>query len=269
MNPIMLTIGTFEIRWYSFCILIGALLGIKLFTNEGKKFKYDLDYLFNLAFWVIIFGLIGARIYYVLFNFSVYNNDILSAFKIWEGGLAIHGGILFGLITTIVYTKKYNINTLKIMDMIVPSLIFAQGIGRWGNFFNSEAYGSVISKSYLIDKNIPEFIIDGMLINNNYHHPTFYYEFLVCLFGFLVLLIVRRFNGIKIGWLTSIYLIWYGIGRFFIESLRTDSLMFGAFKVAQLVSLSMILIGIIILLFTCKKGKYESLYNAEEDMVKF
>lgn len=269
MNPIFLTIAGFDIRWYSICILLGAIFGIFLFTKEGKRFNYSSDFMFNLAFWVVIMGLIGARIYYVIFNFSMYQNDLLSILQIWNGGLAIHGGIIFGLITALVYTKKYNAKTIKVIDMAVPSLIIAQGIGRWGNFFNSEAYGSVVSKTVLESYNIPEFIIEGMFINNNYHHPTFYYEFLLCLVGFIILLIIRRLKIVKTGQLTAFYLIWYGIGRFFIESLRTDSLMFGAFKVAQIASVIMIIIGVIIFIVTARKSRYEGLYNAGEDMVKF
>lgn len=269
MDPIFLSIGQFDIRWYSVCILLGTLLAIFLLSKEGKRFKYSNDFIFNLAFWVIIMGLIGARIYYVIFNFSLYQNDLLSILEIWNGGLAIHGGIIFGLITAFVYTKKYNCKTLKLIDMAVPSLIIAQAIGRWGNFFNSEAYGSVVSKTFLEGYNIPEFIIEGMYINGNYHHPTFFYEFLLCLVGFIILLIIRRLNVIKTGQLTAFYLIWYGVGRFFIEALRTDSLMFGAFKVAQIISIIMVLIGIVIFIVTCRKSKFEGLYNAEEDVVKF
>lgn len=269
MDPIFLTIAGYDIRWYSVCILVGALIGIFLLVREGKRFHYSSDFIFNLAFWVIIMGLIGARIYYVIFNFSLYKNDLLSIFQIWNGGLAIHGGIILGLITALIYTKKYKVKTIKLIDMAVPSLIIAQAIGRWGNFFNSEAYGSVVSKAVLESYKVPEFIIEGMFISNNYHHPTFYYEFLLCLVGFIILLIIRRLKVIKTGQLTAFYLIWYGIGRFFIESLRTDSLMFGAFKVAQIASIAMIVIGIIIFIVTVRKGRYEGLYNSEEGTVRF
>ena len=141
------------------------------------------------------------------------------------------------------------------------SLIIAQAIGRWGNFFNSEAHGPVTTLANLKDLFIPQFVIDGMNIGGVYYHPTFYYESLWCLLGFIVLLLVRRFyRSLKCGQLTCIYLMWYGIGRLFIESLRTDSLMIGGLKVAQLVSIGMVVIGVLVFIYLCfnrlKKGKY-------------
>ena len=135
-------------------------------------------------------------------------------------------------------------------DIAVPSLIIAQAIGRWGNFFNSEAHGPVTTLANLESFHIPKFIIDGMYIEGVYYHPTFFYESLWCILGFIVLLLVRRFyKTLKTGQLTCIYLMWYGLGRLFIESLRTDSLMLGSFKVAQLVSLSCFLIGLLFYLY--------------------
>lgn len=269
MDPILFSIGSYDIRWYSVCILFGALLGLFLFNKEGKRFGFSSDFLFNLAFWSIIFGFIGARAYYVIFNFSLYQNDLLSIFKIWNGGLAIHGGLILGGITAVIYSKKYKADTIKLIDIAVPSVIIAQAIGRWGNFFNSEAYGSVVSYSFLENLNIPNFIIEGMFINGNYHHPTFFYEFLWCLFGFLILCIIRRLKYIKVGQVTACYLMWYSVGRFLIESLRTDSLMFGAFKVAQIISVIMFVIGLIIFILKLRKGRFEGLYNTADNVVKF
>lgn len=269
MDPIFYSIGNIDIRWYSICLLLGAIMGMFFFSRESKRFKFDSDFIFNLSFWCIIFGFIGARLYYVAFNYDAYSEDLISIFKIWNGGLAIHGGILFGLITAFVYCRKYNANAFKVFDMASFSLILAQAIGRWGNFFNSEAYGSVVSKADLIANNIPMFIIDGMKINNNYHHPTFYYEFLWCIAGFVFLYIMRRFKFLKVSQLTSLYLMWYSVGRFYVESLRTDSLMMGAFKAAQVASVFMFVAGFIILLLSFRKSKYEGLYNALDDVVMF
>lgn len=269
MDPILFTIGSFDIRWYSLCILLGALLGLKLYLNEGKRFNYNKDFLFNAAFWAIIIGFIGARAYYVVFNFELYKDNWFSIFQIWNGGLAIHGGLIAGLLTVIFYTRRYKFNTLKLIDLAVPSIIIGQAIGRWGNFFNSEAYGSAVSKATLINWNIPDFIIDGMFISGNYHHPTFFYESMWCVIGFIILLIIRRLRFTKTGNLTAFYLIWYGIGRFFIESLRTDSLMFGALKTAQIASILMICIGLIMFLLTMKKGKYVGLYSSNEGEITF
>jgi phosphatidylglycerol:prolipoprotein diacylglycerol transferase len=154
------------------------------------------------------------------------------------------------------------------MDIAVPSLIIAQAIGRWGNFFNGEAHGPETTLVNLQNMHLPEFIVDGMNIDGIYYHPTFLYESLWCVLGFLLLILIRRYyKCLKIGQLTSFYLIWYGTGRLFIESLRTDSLMLGSLKVAQIISIFMIIIGLLIFIYLCfnplKKGKY---YN-KNDMV--
>ena len=132
MNPIMFTIGNFEVRWYSILILMGVIIAYEIAEFEARKYKAPKDFMFNLTFWSVIFGLIGARIYYVVFNWSLYSHDLLSIFRFWEGGLAIHGGLLFGLLTMFIYCKKYKVRLLKITDIVVPGLILAQAIGRWG-----------------------------------------------------------------------------------------------------------------------------------------
>ena len=155
--------------------------------------------IFNLTFWTVLFGLLGARLYYVLFNWSLYSHDILSIFKFWEGGLAIHGGILFGIITIYLYCKKKNVNFLKILDIAAPALFIAQAIGRWGNFFNSEAHGYATTLTVLKNhKIIPDFIINGMNINGIYYEPTFYYESLWCILGFIALLVIRNRKKTKL-----------------------------------------------------------------------
>ena len=270
MNPVFLEIFGLEIRWYSLIILIAVIVGISLLVKEGKKFDYPKDFLFNLSFWVIIFGFLGARIYYVLFNYNMYINDPISIFKIWEGGLAIHGGLIAGFITLLIYIKKYNIRLLKITDMISVSLLLAQAIGRWGNFFNSEAHGTATTLLALQNKHIPDFIINGMYINGVYYEPTFLYESLWCLLGVIILLIIRKYKYLKVGGLTGLYLIWYSIGRYFIESIRTDSLMLGGFKTAQIMSALFCILGILLLTMLTRKSKFEDLYYEQNGQnIKF
>lgn len=267
MDRYILTIGSFKIEWYSVLIIIGAMLAITLIMKEAKRYNYQTDFVFNMCFWAIIFGIIGARLYYVLFNFSMYKDNLLDIFKVWEGGLAIHGGIIAGLITIIIYCKKYKIRTIRMLDFIVPALILAQAIGRWGNFFNSEAHGAATTLAHLQELHIPEFIIKGMNISGIYYTPTFLYESLWCILGFIILLIIRRLKITKVGQPTAIYLMWYSIGRFFIEGMRTDSLMMGGFKVAQIVSVIMFISGLIIIMITSRKGRYEDLYDQDENQV--
>ena len=269
MDRYIITIGDFNIEWYSVLIVVGAILALIMIIKEAKRYGYPSDFVFNVCFWSIIVGIIGARLYYVVFNLDLYTNfwDIL---KIWEGGLAIHGGIIFGAITCYLYCKKYRVRTVRMLDFIAPALLLAQAIGRWGNFFNGEAHGAVTSLESLQNLHIPELIIDGMNIGGAHYQPTFLYASLWCLLGVIILLIVRRLKVTKVGQPTALYLMWYGLGRFFIETMRTDSLMLGGFKVAQIVSVIMILIGLIVIMITGRKGRYEDLYDQDEkETVKF
>ena len=262
MDRYIFSIGDVNIEWYSVLIVIGAILAIIMIIREAKRYGYPKDFVFNMCFWTIIVGIIGARLYYVLFNLDLYTN-IVDVFKIWEGGLAIHGGIIFGLITCFLYCKKYKVRTVRMVDFIVPALLLAQAIGRWGNFFNGEAHGAVTSLGALQNLHIPDFIIEGMNIGGVYYQPTFLYESLWCLLGVIVILIVRRLKITKVGQPTALYLMWYGLGRFVIEGMRTDSLMLGGFKVAQIVSVIMIFIGLIMMMISSRKGRYEDLYNQD------
>ena len=264
MNPIIFNLFGIEIRWYSVLLLVAIILALFLFIKEGKKFNIPKDFTFNLAFWVIIIGILCARLYYCIFNFSLYKDNLLDIFKIWEGGLAIHGGLIGGFITLVAYTKRYDVDTFKITDMAVVPLLLAQAIGRWGNFFNSEAHGSATTYYHLKELHIPEKIIEGMKIGNVYYHPTFFYESLYCFVGFIILLFIRRYRYLKRGQLTCIYLMYYSIGRFFIEALRTDSLMLGGFKVAQLLSIVLFVIGLIAFMIIGRKGRFEDLYNEDQ-----
>ena len=214
-----------------------------------------------MFFWTIPVSVIGARIWYVIFNLSYYKNNFLDVFKIYEGGLAIHGGIIAGLIFIIYYTKKHKIKTVYMLDFIVPGLILGQAIGRWGNFFNSEAYGAVTSPEFLKSIFIPEFIIEGMNIGGQYYHPTFLYESLWCLVGLIIILVIRRLKFVKIGQITSFYLMWYGTGRFFIEGLRTDSLMLGPIKMAQIISVIMVVTGLLYFISLFRDSNFSNNYN--------
>ena len=268
MNPVIVTLGSFELRWYSVLILVGALIALFLIEKEAKRFGINKEFVFNMLFWGIIFGFIGARLYYVLFEWSYYSSHISEIFKIWEGGLAIHGGIIAALLTIIVYTKKYKVRTIRYLDFICVPVLLAQAIGRWGNFFNSEAHGVATTYEHLKSLRIPEFIINGMHIDGVYYTPTFFYESIACLILFIVLLFVRRSKYVKVGTLSALYLIGYGIIRFFIEISRTDALMIGAFKIAHIVSIIMVIVGIVILMINARKSKFEDLYNDENNIEK-
>lgn len=267
MNPVLLDLGFVKIYWYSVCILLGLLVGGYLVLKESKKFHISEDSLLNLILALIIFGILGARLYYVIFNWSYYGQHLDEIIKIWEGGLAIHGAMIAGLICIIIYTKKQKINTFRLLDIIAVGLIIGQAFGRWGNFFNGEAHGVATSLEFLQSLHLPQFIIDGMHIYGTYYHPTFLYESLWCVIGFMIMLFVRRRSFWKVGQTTGLYFIWYGIGRFFIEGMRTDSLMLGNLRMAQLISIVMIIAGIVIMITQAIRSKAEY-YNGEKDYEK-
>lgn len=257
MSRVFLDLGFIKIYWYSILILIGAIIGIYLILKETKRQSIDINSISDLCFYVIPISIIGARIYYVIFNFSVFKDDLISIFKIWEGGIAIYGGIITGILFVIWYTKKKNLDTIKILDIFAPSLVLAQGIGRWGNFFNQEAFGPIVTRTALEKKHIPNFIIDNMFIEGSFHEPTFLYESLVCLIIFVILIAIRYlYKNNKTGNITFTYFILYGLGRYFIEGMRLDSLYLGKIRISQLVSLILITIGLYGLTTSKKRKPY-------------
>ena len=253
MHP-YLDLGFVQIHYYSICIFIAMLIGVFLVLKEAKRQNIDENKMIDLLFYAIIVGIVGARLYFVIFHLDYYLNNPLNIFKIWEGGLAIHGGIIAALIFIYFYTKKKDLNLLKILDILVVALLIAQAIGRWGNFFNSEAHGPETTLETLNNLFVPEFVINGMQINGIYYLPTFYFESILCLLGFIIILIIRK--KCKIGDLTAFYLVWYGLVRFYIESFRTDSLMFFDFKIAQIVSIIMVIIGVVLFIKSRKNPKF-------------
>ena len=268
MDRVALDLGFIQIYWYSIFIFFALLVACTVIYKEAKKRGIDEDTLINMTFGTVIFGIIGARLYYVLFNLPYYSKNIVEIFEIWNGGLAIHGGIIFGLLSIIVFCKNRKMNVMRMLDIIVVGLIIGQAIGRWGNFFNSEAYGAITTLEKLQSQGIPQFIIDGMYILGEYRQPTFFYESVGCVFGFLAMLIIRCRKYLKRGNLTAFYLVWYGILRFLVEGLRSDSLMLGPIKMAQAVSLLFVLIGIIIFIINLKRSKGdEYLYRKDPNKV--
>lgn len=265
MNRVALDLGFIQIYWYSIMIALALLVGVSMILFEAKKQKMNEDEFVNLVFGAVLFGIIGARLYYVIFNWSYYSANLLEILEIWNGGLAIHGAMIGGGLYSLYYAKKVNFNMIKVIDIIVVGLIIGQAIGRWGNFFNQEAYGGVVTLEFLQGLHLPEFIIEGMKIGANYYHPTFLYESIWCLIGFVILLFVRRYRYIHIGQVTAAYMIWYGLGRFVIEGFRTDSLMLGNFRVAQIISMIMFVVGVVVFVLRQRKSRFEDQYNVREE----
>jgi len=255
-SPIMLQIGRIEIRWYGVLIALSILLATFIAEKEAKKEKIDEDDLFTAVSLGIIFGILGARLYYVIFNFDYFSGNLSAIFKIWQGGLAIHGAILAAFLVVFLYTKikkKCSFTFLQGLDLFTFVLPLAQSIGRWGNFFNHEAYGAPTNlpwKMYIAPQ-------DRMIGYESYEyfHPTFFYESAWNLVVFLILFYFIRNKRKSYGEVTALYLILYSIGRIPIESLRTDSLYLGNFRVAILISIILIILGIGLFFYLRKKRK--------------
>ncbi len=259
MNRVAFNIFGFNVYYYSLCILLGVIVAYILITREGKKQGLPKEFISDLIFYTLIIGILGARVYYCVFNLDYYLANPSEILKIYNGGLAIHGGVIAGLIFVYFYTKKKNVSFIKILDIVAPAVIIAQSFGRWGNFFNQEAHGGITTYQNLKNMHIPEFIINGMHIEGKYYYPTFFFESIWCLIGFIILMIARRNKNLRKGFQIGFYFIWYGIGRFFIETFRTDSLMFFGLKIAQIVSLIGIIIGIIIIVTNRNKKYYNEM----------
>ncbi len=265
MSPIAIDLGIVQIYWYSITMLLAVIFGSMLAYFELKRLKIDEYYFFNMIFYTIIFAFLGARLYYVLFNLDYYLSNLSEIPAVWHGGLAIHGGIIGGSLTIIIYSlksKKTKDEILKYLDISSIGILLGQIIGRWGNFFNLEAHGGITTKSFLQSIYIPEFIINGMTINGNIYHPTFLYESLLNIIGLIIILIVRKRKKLKNGMILSIYLMWYSCVRFFIESMRTDSLMLGNLKMAQVISIILFILGVIIFIYSLKKNDYYNQYES-------
>lgn len=248
------SIGPLSIQWYAIMILSGASVAYLLGQYRFKQLGYSKEILSDYFFALLFIGILGGRAWYVIFEFEHYVNDPIEIIAIWHGGLAIQGAIFAGLVYSYYYFKKKNIPFLVAGDAIMPGVLIAQACGRWGNFFNHEAFGSNVSLEFLESLHLPKFIIDNMLIHGTYHHPTFLYESIGNLIAFVIIVfIIKRFQK-HIGIQFFSYFICYGIVRFPVEALRTDSLMLGPIKMAQLISICFIVAGVIGVIYSYKRG---------------
>lgn len=250
MNPVALQLGPISIRWYAICIVSGLILAVYLSMKEAPRKKIDPDAIIDFILIAFPLAILGARLYYVIFEWGYYSQHLGEIFAIWNGGIAIYGGLLTGALVLYLFSRRRLIEPIDFLDIAAPSVMIAQSIGRWGNFFNQEAYGAAVkSLNYL-----PSFIRDQMYIDGSYRQPTFLYESIWNLLGFLLILILRRKpQFLRQGEITAFYLIWYGFGRMIIEGMRTDSLMFAGLRVSQWLSMILILVGLAIILYQRRK----------------
>lgn len=253
----------FEVRWYGLVIMLGMILGVIYALRKAKISGISSEDLLDYVLFAVPVGIICARLYYVLFNLSEYHS-IGEVFAIWNGGLAIYGGIIGGFFTMLAVAKFKKMDFLSVIDCFAPGVMIGQILGRWGNFFNAEAYGALshISFPFIGDIATPIFENDyifRMVIENDRVgtiavHPTFLYESLWNVLGLLLIHFYfknKKFNGE----IALIYASWYGFGRFFIEGLRTDSLTQGAFRVSQMLALACVIAGVVLIIIGRQKAR--------------
>jgi phosphatidylglycerol:prolipoprotein diacylglycerol transferase len=271
INPIFLDLGFFTWYKYSVMIMTGLIIAIVLGIREGNKLGIKTDTILDGVLIIVPLSIVGTRLWYVLFEWDRYMWDIMAIIDITDGGLAIHGGFITAFVSAYFFTKKRGVNLWSAFDIMAPGFLIAQAFGRWGNFFNQEAHGGVIggmdgtSPALSLDEqraflsetlHLPDYITNQMYLNGpdglNYYHPTFLYESLWNIAGFVLMIVLRRTKILRRGDLLPIYLIWYSTGRFFIEGMRTDSLYIGdtGLRTAQVISILMILGGIALLVIT-------------------
>jgi phosphatidylglycerol---prolipoprotein diacylglyceryl transferase len=247
-GPTLIELGPLTIRWYGLLIASAVLIGVTLSQYLAKRRNVDPNLLGDLAIWLVIAAIPCARLYYVFFEWEQYAQRPQDIFAIWKGGIAIHGAILGGLLAALIFARLQKVSFWLLADLVVPSLILGQAIGRWGNFFNSEAFGRPTDLPWKLyippQQRPPEYI------NFDYFHPTFLYESLWNLMVFAILMTLffrdlKRKPHLKVGTLVLVYMVAYSLGRFWIEGLRTDSLMIGPLRIAQVISLTEITLGVI------------------------
>ncbi|MGG4548334.1 prolipoprotein diacylglyceryl transferase [Rossellomorea marisflavi] len=267
IDPIAFQLGPISVHWYGVIIGLGIALGMYMVIRESKRQGLHPDTFIDLLVWAIPIAIISARIYYVAFEWNNYYADHPEdIIKIWNGGIAIHGALIGSVLTTIIFAKVRGLSFWKLTDIAAPSLIVGQAIGRWGNFINQEAHGREVSRQFLENLHLPRFIIDQMYIDGAYYHPTFLYESLWNVVVLILLLIIRRkVKSLRRGELFLTYVIGYSIGRFFVEGMRTDSLMLGDFRFAQVISIALIVAAIVTMIYRRKTGLANQYYEEKEN----
>ena len=260
INPTAFKVGPIPVQWYGILITTGIILAFIVVQKEMVKRGMHPDFLTDLLIWAVPISIVSARIYYVVFSWSSYKDTPADVFKIWEGGIAIHGALIGAFLTTYIYTKSKGMSFWKVADIAAPGLLIGQIIGRWGNFINQEAHGGPVSEAFLANTMIPDWIMKQMTIDGVTYHPTFLYESLWNLVGLVIILLLRKVR-LKRGGMFLFYLTWYSIGRYFIEGMRTDSLYGGDLRAAQIVSIITIIVAVSLFIYRRYKLKVNVHYQ--------
>ncbi|AKP63812.1 prolipoprotein diacylglyceryl transferase [Levilactobacillus koreensis JCM 16448] len=251
LNPIAFRLGPIAVHWYGIIIASGVVLAVTLAVREGRRRGIDPDDIYDMILWALPAALIAARLYYVVFQWSYYQHHPGEIIAIWDGGIAIYGSLIGAGLVVFFFCRSRFIPVWLMLDVAAPTVILGQAIGRWGNFMNQEAFGRVTSLAFLQGLHLPQFILNQMFIDGAYRQPTFLYESTWDLLGFIVLMSLRHYPGLfKQGEVFLSYVLWYSLGRFFIEGMRTDSLMLlGIIRVSQLLSVVLFVGALVIWIY--------------------
>lgn len=257
INPVAFQLGGLSLKWYGLLMAAGVVVAAWLAISEGQKRQIMSDDFIDFMLWAVPIGFIGARAYYVIFEWGYYSQHPDQIIAIWNGGIAIYGGLLAGLAVLLVFCYNRVLSPWLMLDIIVPGVQLAQVLVRWGNFINQEAYGAKTSLAFLQSLHLPQFVINQMYINGAYRQPTFLYESFFNLIGLILILALRHKKHLfQQGEIFCSYLIWYGLVRFFVEGMRTDSLYIaGTIRVSQALSLVLIIFAIVTIIYRRKRGK--------------
>ena len=269
INPVAFKLGNLSVKWYGIIMAVAIILAVSMAIFEGRKRQIESDDFMDLLLWAVPLGYVGARIYYVIFEWHYYSQHLDEIIAIWNGGIAIYGGLLAGLAVLLVFCYKRMLPPFLMLDIITPGVMAAQILGRWGNFINQEAHGGPTTLAFLQSLHLPDFIINQMKIGGVYYQPTFLYESFFNLIGLLIILLLRhRKHLFKQGEIFMLYLAWYSVVRFFVEGMRTDSLyLLGSIRVSQM--LSVILLIVVIVLFIYRRRVVKPKWYLEGSGLKY
>ena len=262
LNPIAFRLGGLQVHWYGIIIASAVVIAVVLSVREGRRRGIEPDDIYDMILWALPAAIIAARAYYVAFEWPYYSQHPAEIIRVWDGGIAIYGSLIGAGLVVYFFCRSRFIPAWLMLDVAAPTVIMAQGIGRWGNFMNQEAFGQVTSLSFLQGLHLPNWIINQMMINGAYRQPTFLYESSWDILGFVFLMALRHREGLfKQGEVFLSYVIWYSFGRFFVEGMRTDSLMvFGLVRVSQILSIVLFVGAIALIIYRRKRRPMVPMY---------
>lgn len=265
-NELMITYSNAEIYWYFGLLPLGVLVGIFLLGKEANRLMASKNFVFNILLWVIPSAIIGARLYYVIFNWHLFSDNLMEILKFWDGGMEYYGAFILGFLVIITYTKIFKYDSLKVIDIFSVSLLVTIAVSKWQVFLNGNFGIIPTTIEHLRNTRLPEWFINRLSIEGIYYLPIFLYESMLFLLGFVILIIVRRYKYIKAGQLTCLSIIWYYLVKLLDPMPGVITL--GELDITYLLPISIMIISLLgFIIFGSRRGHFESLYNGKGLMI--